>query len=248
MKDRIKGTFDQIQAEEALKEKTRAYVEYKTRRYTKRNFVNYHLFISVATCLVFLVIGGNWLYFTPTTKISIDVNPSIELGINRFDKVVSVRSYNDDGKKLTNTLNIKFMNYMEAVNQILESETIAVLLSNDEIMAITVIKSDGVQSARILSDLEFCTSEHQNTYCYFADSKEVEVAHELGLSCGKYRAFLELQELNPDITSEEIQGMTMREIHDLINALSPDNETEIQSEDDGGHHGARNRYRHRGKK
>ena len=122
------------------------------------------------------------------------------------------------------------------------------LLSNDEIMAITVIKSDGVQSARILSDLEFCTSEHQNTYCYFADSKEVEVAHELGFSCGKYRAFLELQELNPDITSEEIQGMTMREIHDLINALSPDNETEIQSEDDRGHHGARNRYRHRGKK
>ena len=39
----------------------------------------------------------------------------------------------------------------------------------------------------------------------------------------------------------------MREIHDLINALSPDNETEIQSEDDRGHHGARNRYRHRGK-
>lgn len=30
--------------------------------------------------------------------------------------------------------------------------------------------------------------------------EEVASAHETGLSCGKYRAFLELQLLDPDIT------------------------------------------------
>ena len=33
---------------------------------------------------------------------------------------------------------------------------------------------------------------------------------------GKYRAFLEAQAQNPDLTTEDVQGMTMREIRDLI--------------------------------
>ena len=30
---------------------------------------------------------------TPTAYISIDINPSLELGINRFDRIVSVEGY-----------------------------------------------------------------------------------------------------------------------------------------------------------
>ena len=36
------------------------------------------------------------------------------------------------------------------------------------------------------------------------------------MSVGKYRAYLILRELDPDITAEEVQGMTMREIYQLI--------------------------------
>ncbi len=45
-------------------------------------------------------------------------------------------------------------------------------------------------------------------------------AHSSGLSYGKYRAFLELQSVAPDITPEQVQDMTMREIRDLTAALS----------------------------
>lgn len=31
----------------------------------------------------------------------------------------------------------------------------------------------------------------------------------------KYRAFLELQKVNPDITVEDVKGLTMRQIRDL---------------------------------
>ena len=30
---------------------------------------------------------------TPVSAVSIDVNPSIELGVNRFDRVVAVEGY-----------------------------------------------------------------------------------------------------------------------------------------------------------
>lgn len=101
--------------------------------------------------------GGYWLYFTPTADISVDINPSIELGINRFDKVVSVSSYNDDGQELLDSINIKYMDYTEAVDQILANENIAALLDNDAVMTITVVGSDGSQSARLLSGVESCT-------------------------------------------------------------------------------------------
>ena len=33
---------------------------------------------------------------------------------------------------------------------------------------------------------------------------------------GKYRAFLELQKVKPDITVDDVKGLTMRQIRDLI--------------------------------
>ena len=59
-------------------------------------------------------------------------------------------------------------------------------------------------------------SEHQNVYCHSGNSEEVHHAHDAGLSFGKYQAWQVLQDLDPDITLEEVQDMTMSEIRDLI--------------------------------
>ena len=42
---------------------------------------------TLACCLLVLLAGwgGHHAYFTPSAIISIDVNPSLELGVNRFD-------------------------------------------------------------------------------------------------------------------------------------------------------------------
>lgn len=237
LNEKLKDVFDQVQAEEDLKEKTRAFLARKTQEYKKARTVKYKYLIPAAACLIFVLFGfgGYWLYFTPTADISVDINPSIELGINRFDKVVSVSSYNDDGQDLLDSINIKYMDYTEAVDQILASENIAALLDNDAVMTITVVGSDGEQSARLLSGVESCTEGQKNTHCYCADSDEVSQAHQMGLSYGKYRAYLELQALDTDITPEEVQGMTMREIRDLIDSLSGDGEAETQAESNGYH-------------
>ena len=178
--------------------------------------------VSVFACAALLFIGGHWLYFTPTVEISIDINPSIELEINRFDKIISLESYNADGQELIKTLNVKFKDYSEAMNQIFRSEDIISLLEKDEIMTIAVIGSGSTQSEKVLSNLQSYTEEKHNTYCYYAHSEEVENTHESGLSCGKYKAYLELKEVNPDITVDDIHHMTMREIRNMIDELSID--------------------------
>ncbi len=240
MKDKIKEAFGQIQAEDPLKSKTKAFVAQKMQEHAKPIKRQFHIYAVACTCMLLLLVGGCWLYLTPTSEISIDINPSIELSVNRFDRIISVNGMNADGHALSDTLDIKFKRYTDAVDQVLNSEKITALLAGDEILTITVTGSDEVQSAKILSEMEHCAAKHKNTYCYSASCKDTAAAHDAGLSFGKYRAFLELQALDPDILPVTVQGMTMREIRDLMEKLCDDCEDEPQTDSSGqgnGHHG-----------
>ncbi len=224
MNEKLKEAFEQIQAEEALKSKTKEWIFQRTQGYTRTKAVKYRRFIipAVACALLLLFGGGYWLYFTPTVEISIDINPSMEMGVNRFDRIISMGGDNDEGQALINSLDIQYMNYSEAVNRIMENKQIAALLSSDEIMTITVVGTDETQSARVLSNIQACTEGKGNTYCYSARSDEAGKARELGLSYGKYKAYLEIQALDPTVTAAEVQNMTMREIRNLLEQLTGD--------------------------
>ena len=251
MSNRIQEAFQHIHAEEELKNKTKAYLARRSQdsQRCKRRGAR-RLVPAVASLLLILLIGsGCWLYFRPTAVISIDINPSLELGINRFDKVVSVTGYNEDGQELAESLDIKYMDYDKAVRALLESQKITELLAQEEALSIGVGGSDQRQCERVLSAMESYTEGHANSHCYSADLQELEDAHQAGLSYGKYQAFLELRELDPTVTVEEVQGMTMGEIRDRIAELSgPEREDgtdgDGSSKETGGYHGKQNGHGH----
>lgn len=245
----IKEAFGQIRAEDTLKNRTKEYIWEKTKKSITPIPKRLYAGAALCACVLILFLFGIWGYFIPTAGISIDINPSFELGINRFGRVISVKGFNSDGNELSNTLDLKFRPYEEAVNRILENKKISVLLSNEEIMSITVTGPDENQSAEILSKLEVCAEKQKNIYCYSSSSEEVSAAHEAGLSCGKYRAFLELQALDPTVTPQTVQDMTMKEIRDLIDRLSSGNQDETPSEADDCHgsekgHGWKKGHKH----
>jgi len=240
MNNALKELFGPIRAEEDLKTRTRVFLAERTRGYTgtgtrKRGYTAY---AAVCACLLLALLGGRWLYFTPTAAISIDINPSLELSVNRFDRVIAVTGFNEDGQALSSALDVKYKNYAQAVELIVHHDSVAALLSNGEVMSITVAGPNG-QSAKLLSGVETCTAGQGDIDCYFVQPEEAAAAHEAGLSCGKYRAFLELQQLDPDITPEAVQGMTMREIRDRIDRLSSDGGSDAPQPggQGNGHHG-----------
>lgn len=248
MNDKLKEAFEEIHAEEELKESTRRFLVQKTGNYRKYYGWGYKRLLPVVASVFILLVGwgGYQVYFRPVSVISIDVNPSLELGVNRFDRVVSVEGFNEDGKKLADSVNVKYAEYTDALRQILSSDSVRRCLGRDEVVTIDVVGDDEGTCGRMLSNIEHCTSGHRNTYCGSSDIADVEAAHELGLSYGKYRAYLELRELDPDVMPEDVQGMTMREIRDLIERLSGDVSEEMPEDDSqgmyggghgGGHHG-----------
>lgn len=94
-------------------------------------------------------------------------------------------------------------------------------------MTVTVAGETETQHDEILENMESCVSDHENVSCHSGSVEEMHEAHDSGLSFGKYRALLELQELDPSITADDIRDLSMKEIYDMIeeysnNASSPD--------------------------
>ena len=235
--DQLRRALDGVHAEEALKAQTLSFLAKKTRGYTARPASPVRR-LAAAACLVLLLGGtGGWAFLTPTSAVSIDVNPSLELNVNRFDRVVSVSARNEAGQALADSLDLTFLPCLSAVEQVLDSQELTSYLEPDPAVTITVVGSDQAQRERLLAALEGATAQRQGTRCCALDQEEADTAHHLGLSYGKYAAYLELQALDPAITPEEVGGMTMHQIRDRIAALSGLGETGGTAAPGTGHQG-----------
>jgi ribosomal protein S8 len=84
----------------------------------------YARWAATATASLAVLIGAPaWAYMTPYSYVSIDVNPSVELTINRFNRVLEVNAVNDDGEKIVEQISLESLKHRdvsEAVENVLE--------------------------------------------------------------------------------------------------------------------------------
>lgn len=233
----IRESLQHIQATEELKQNTLQRLnEKQQRKCSARAFLarGYALAALVLFCLIGL--GGHFTYSRPVSYISIDMNPSIELGINCFGRVVSAEAYNDDGKGMTEQLPLKNVSYMRAISRLLNEDNYNRYLEEDSVLVFTVISD---RSEKILE--EITSSELYEKYSavsYTSDTACMEEAHQHHMSFGKYRTYLELLEYDKEVTIDECHGMTMRELHDRIDACAHEKETGGETKHNGGDHGS----------
>ncbi len=250
MSERIKAVFDEIHADEQLKERTKAVLLDKKENHK----IPIKKFVLAPICAVFIcaVCFGFVSYNIEVGAISIDINPSIELGLNGYDRVINVNSFNNEGEKLINSVDIKNMTYQDAVNEILQSEEANQYMNNDNTIVVTVDIDSDEKADEVLSNVEKCNAKVKNVHCYKSDSRFVEEAHSHGVSFGKYNAYLELKKYEPNITVDEVKTMTMHEIKNRIDSYKSTSEnisTETTSPEDdtqGNGRGQCNNHSHKG--
>ena len=216
MDDKIKNTFDQIHADEYLKSETKKYLIEKTDGYSTLRRCSGRMVYAIAAGIaaVFLMAGGGISYFTPVAAISIDINPSIELQINPYDRVIDCTGYNDDGTRVVQQLDVRHMNYADAVDLVLENEEIEDYLEEDNLLEVTVAGDSEKRTDRIhscISRKHHVDAEHVHN---FGDNSDIEAAHSSGLSIGKYRMYCRMREADPDVTVEHVHSHSMRELND----------------------------------
>lgn len=252
MNRRWKTAFDRIHAEEQLKEHTRAYLAQQLVRQQPRRRARWRPALATVCLLFVLALGSYWLFLIPTAFISIDLNPSLELSINRFDRVIAVQGYNDEGQMIADSLQLQYLDYRQALQELLNSQEIGSYLDQDAVLSMTVSGQDSSQCGSILQEVEGCAAAHQNIRCHSGDIEQVNQAHAAGMSLGKYQAFLILQQLDPSITEEQVRQLSMRQIRQLIDAYSErdgasgSEQGDAQAGQAGSHHSQEHGHQHRG--
>ena len=220
MDDRIKASFDAVHASQAMKEQTMRAVRQHAAS-AKRPARRWRLTAAAFAAAALIILSG-WLWMFPTAAVSIDVNPSLELSVNRFGYVVQVQGWNEDGEQLADGLNIRFMPVSRAVETVLARQEIQDCLAREEELCIAVAATREGQQQALLDAVQQCAGSGRNIYCGTADYSLINAAHECGLSFGKYRAYLELAALDPTLTPRQAAQMTMRELRDRIEQLGGD--------------------------
>lgn len=174
--------------------------------------------IALAACLAFAAVGvGGYAWAqAPCAYVAIDVNPSIELGINRLGNVASVRAYNEDGERLLQALDLDGLAYADAMAAL--EERLRGYLDDGATVEMTVVCDDERQAAELEQVGVGCLSASGSgsVHCSHASSEEHHAAESAGMGLGKYRLYLELVDAGVNISPEEASAMTMRELRALL--------------------------------
>ncbi len=215
--NRIKNAFEPVKASEELKTSTAYFLQQEIGKKSEVRRPRSIRRALIAACTVLLLtvgVGGYAWAQTPVSYISIDVNPSIELSLNRLDRVVSAVAYNEDGALVLEGLTLKGKPYTEAIDLILNSSTMSTYLKDDAALTLTVASD---REAKLLAGVEGCDSCIQLHSAFETAAKNaIGEAHANGLSFGKYHAYQKLLQYNKALTAEECKQLTMRQLGDML--------------------------------
>ena len=194
----------------------------------KRNLKNLWLRIgSMAAVFVLLAVGAFSYagYAKIDSTVTLDVNPSIELCVNRSNRVLRVTPLNEDGETVIGTMNLKNVDLDVAVNALIGSMMKNGYLSEiSNSILITVDGSDELRSwelsAHVSAEVDSMlkagfpgavlsqTATNDEMIRYLADSNSITV--------GKAQLIQTLIGKNPMYTFEELSKLTINELNVLL--------------------------------
>lgn len=221
MKNRLHDAFDSIRANDRLVQNTLSFLQEKTR---PKRIVSIRRAVLALACIAVLVFAGVFSsnqYHDKAAYLDIDANPSIELTLNRFGRVIAVDAYNDEGAALLAAVSVKNKPCKDALEILIDEMVRQGYIEDSGLFSVTV-QSDADQN-ELLSEVESYVDEALNTndksvdrQVYAVDEETKTQSHDLHLSPAKYLAITELQELDPAVTVEDCRNHTLSEIHHQI--------------------------------
>ena len=187
---------------------------------------------AIAACLALVacLIGGVADFLRPMAYVGIDVNPSVELTLNRFDIVVGTHALNDDGKQALDEASCMWRPFDDVARDL--DGAMRAIAGEDAVVEVSIDCDNESRYAALAAQSNNCFGCNGEARCDRTNAEERQAAHDSGMGVAKYRAYQKLQEAGVDISTEECASMSMRELRDLL-AESGVNTSEGESEHAG---------------
>lgn len=194
--------------------------------------------LAAAACLALVLVGGGGGYYyysannAVASLVSLDVNPSIQLEVNKNEKVLSATPMNDDGAEILADMDLKGTQADVAMYAIIGS-----LLQHgyvDELansILITVEDDDPTRGEKLQQELtaqaDAALANAQVSGAVLAQTLQhteelSQKAQEYGISTGKAALIQAIVEgSNNTKTFEELVGLSINELNLLYTAQAP---------------------------
>ena len=253
MRSTIKSALNQIKAEDRLISKTESTLRnfYEKPKHTmgvlnKRRGVFKMKRIAVAACAVVVMLGlsvGGYAYYqTPVSYLSLDINPSVELGVNAFGRVVSAKGYNADGELILNGHSVVNFTVNDAVKKLVTSASENGFIKDDgsTIVSLTSETNNGKAAAKLQKAAEQGANDaleaSGDTAVVYKDNvalARIAEARTLDITPGKLNLIQMLQALDPSVTVDQYKDASVRDIMKKVVELRKGyaTQTDIDTED-----------------
>ena len=181
---------------------------------------------AIAACLALVacLVAGAVDFLRPVAYVGIDVNPSVELTLNRFDIVVGTHALNDDGQRALDEASCIWRPFDDAARDL--DGAMRAIADEGAVVEVSIDCDNENRYAALAAQSNDCFGRNGEAHCNRTSAEERQAAHDSGMGVAKYRAYQALQEAGVEISTEECASMSMRELRDLLaeNGIDEDEE------------------------
>ncbi len=184
---------------------------------------------AAAFSLIFGTVFGIMIHTNANavdSVVSIDVNPSVELQLNKKERVVSFTAINDDGTEILKDIDVKGMPVETAVENVLNTMREKGYIDGDKNSVLISVKNKNQQQADTLSDkllnsaYESMDKKHGSaavlSQSISDEDSTKELAKKYGLSHGKAKLIAKIMEKDSLLTIDKLAGLPMNDLNLLI--------------------------------
>ena len=193
--------------------------------------------IAVAACFMLLATGGAGYAtaISPYSHVTLDVNPSIEYTLNRFDQVVSIECMNDEGQEIVDNISddiSKFASFEDVFKMTVDELYKLGYLTGDEhdymVLSVCCDKNSN-KAADLENSLSAITSDYTLTSEVIeVTEKDRAEASDLNTTAGKLALILDVVSKEDKLTEKDVRDFvdkSVKQIAETIDNYKKDPET-----------------------
>lgn len=209
MNRKIKDAFNCVTAEKDLMQHTEdAVILYMRTQNEKPPIVKNSRKRNIGLALAFVFVfafSSLFVYLQPVSAVSINSTSSVEVYFNRFNRVVEVISYDENGEPTSEEMAIQNKGFEEVMDEILSD-------ADAEDVYVTVASRNEAATREMVANLTTHQEMMRNMHIYQSSEEIMKKARENEMSMGRMHAMHELQESGEEYNTTDIETESTQEL------------------------------------
>ena len=182
--------------------------------------------ISAAAACIAMFFGlsaTGYAAVTPYSYVTLDVNPSFEYTLNRFDQVIKVESVNDDAQEVLDEIDIpKFASLDKVLKLTIDELYSEGYLTEDEkdLMLLSVCSGKESKADELTTKIADVTDEYKAASDVIEVTEEDrQTASDHNTTAGKLSLIMEVIEKNDKVSEKDIDELVEKSVKQIIIAM-----------------------------